>query len=127
MRNKVLEGLKSYINGRKAERQAARYLQRKGYRLIERNVRGVRGMGAGELDLIMLQKDTLVFIEVKRRAHQQDCAYAITSLAQQRLFRGAEVFLASHPAYRQYNCRFDAILIGDDLHTIEHIPDAWRG
>ena len=54
--------------GAAGEAAALRYLQRKGYRLLERNLRLGR---TGELDLVMKDGSTLVFVEVKamRQAH----------------------------------------------------------
>jgi len=49
--------------GRVGERAAARYLRRRGLRLIARNVRVARG----EIDLIAMEGRTLVFVEVKTR------------------------------------------------------------
>jgi putative endonuclease len=47
--------------GRSAEEEAAKYLQKKGFRLVERNFR----TSIGEIDLIMEDGETLVFVEVK--------------------------------------------------------------
>lgn len=49
--------------GRKGEELAAKHLEKHGYKIIERNYR-IRG---GEIDLVALQGNTLVFIEVKTR------------------------------------------------------------
>lgn len=47
------------------EKKAARHLRKKGYRLVTRNWKGRRG----EIDLVMWQGQTLVFIEVRARAN----------------------------------------------------------
>jgi putative endonuclease len=49
--------------GQQIEQQVSRYLQKQGLRLIEQNYH-CRG---GEIDLIMKEKDTLVFVEVRFR------------------------------------------------------------
>ena len=49
--------------GRRAEAVAARYLRRQGLQLIARNY-STRG---GEIDIILLLRSTLVFVEVKSR------------------------------------------------------------
>ena len=51
--------------GADAEARAAEFLQRKGYRVVDRNWT-CRG---GELDLVCLDGDTLVFVEVRARAN----------------------------------------------------------
>ena len=49
--------------GQQIEQQVSRYLQKQGLRLIEQNYQ-CRG---GEIDLIMKEKNTLVFVEVRFR------------------------------------------------------------
>ncbi len=126
MMNKVLQGLNAYITGRLAEQKACSFLQKKGYKLVARNIRSKRGIGANEIDLIMKKGKTLVFVEVKKRASLSDGAYAITPTAQKRIYRAAEIFLARHPEFSDYFCRFDAVLICDAKDPV-HVTDAWRG
>ena len=52
---------------RLGEEIAAKYLRNKGYKIIERNFR----KGYGEIDLIAIDNDTLVFIEVKTRTSKR--------------------------------------------------------
>src|SRR3989344_6550689 len=52
---------------RLGEEIAAKYLLDKGYKIIERNFR----KGYGEIDIIAIDKDTLVFIEVKTRTSRK--------------------------------------------------------
>jgi putative endonuclease len=49
---------------RRGERAAARFLRRRGLRILSRNVR----CGQGEIDLVALDGETLVFVEVKSRS-----------------------------------------------------------
>lgn len=49
--------------GAKAEKQAAAFLKKNGYRVIEKNYR----TKLGEIDIIAKERDTLVFVEVKAR------------------------------------------------------------
>jgi putative endonuclease len=49
--------------GREGESAAERFLSERGYRVLQRNVR----IPGGEIDLICLDHDVLVFVEVKRR------------------------------------------------------------
>ena len=109
--NRQLQGLFSYITGHAAENDACEYLKEKGYRLVEKNVRVQRGIGANELDLIMLDKKTLVFIEVKKRKNLSEAAEAVGRRVQKRLYRAAEIFLAKHPEYAGKDCRFDVVFV----------------
>ena len=126
MKNKVLQGLNAYITGHLAEQKACSFLQKKGYKLVARNIRTYRGIGANEIDLIMTKDKTLVFVEVKKRASVSDGAYAITPTAQKRIYRAAEIFWAQHPEFADYFCRFDAVFICEHKDPV-HITDAWRG
>ncbi|MBI3222563.1 MAG: YraN family protein [Nitrosomonadales bacterium] len=95
--------------GVQAERRAAQYLQQQGLLLVEQNYRG----RFGEIDLIMKDGNTLVFVEVRlrRNAGFGGAAASIDARKQQRLIRTAQQYLATlrHlPA-----CRFDAVLLDD--------------
>jgi putative endonuclease len=50
--------------GRRGEEEAARYLERRGYRVVARGFRGRRG----ELDLVCRHRDHVVLVEVKTRS-----------------------------------------------------------
>ena len=56
-------------SGRRAEDLAHRYLRGLGFRVVARNYRP-RG-GAGEIDLVCWDRETLVFVEVKSRASEE--------------------------------------------------------
>ena len=111
--------------GRTAESEAERFLRRKGYRIVERNLRTV----FGELDLVARQGDVLVFVEVKARrtgAHG-GAPYAVTGPKQARLARLAAHYLAQrrlgHPP-----CRFDVVLCTGGTarpEAIQHIENAF--
>ena len=51
--------------GRHGENLARKFLEKKGFKLIERNFKTPRW---GEIDLVMKDGDTLVFVEVKTRS-----------------------------------------------------------
>jgi putative endonuclease len=53
--------------GAQGEKLAARYLRRRGYKVLYRNFRGRQG---GEIDLVCRDRDTLVFVEVKSRTRE---------------------------------------------------------
>ena len=53
--------------GTRGEKLAARYLRRRGFKILYHNFRGRQG---GEIDLICRDGDTLVFVEVKTRTRE---------------------------------------------------------
>ena len=106
-----LQGLISYLSGYAAEKKALCFLKKKGYRLLCRNFSPKRGLGANELDLIMLDEGTIVFIEVKKRNSLVEAMDVVDARLQRRLFKGAQFFLASNPEYENKDCRFDVVFI----------------
>lgn len=69
--------MNNYQNGHLAEYMAMWFLRFRGYRLLFQNYRCGKGTHAGEVDLIMLKKKTVVFIEVKQRQTLEKAAYAV--------------------------------------------------
>lgn len=95
--------------GMQTERQAARYLQQQGLELIEQNYRS----RYGEIDLIMRDRKTLVFIEVRLRQHAGfgGAAASINTRKQKRIISTAQQYLAGLAHIPP--CRFDAVLLED--------------
>ena len=124
--NKALQGLISYITGRQAEEKAYSFLKKKGFVLETRNFRPQKGSGANELDLIMWDKKTLVFIEVKKRNTLTEAAEVVDNRLQKRLFKGAQTFLALNPQYEKADCRFDVVLILQNENVV-HLQNVIEG
>jgi putative endonuclease len=106
--------------GAAAESLAAEFLQSRGLAVVERNYR-CRG---GEIDLIVRDGGTLVFVEVRlRRSSAFGGARAsITAAKRRRLKFAAGLFLSR--LEREPPCRFDAILLdGLDLSRVEWLVD----
>lgn len=112
------------LSGRTAEFMALQHLRLKGYALVACNYVTGRGTGAGEIDLIVKNQTTLIFTEVKKRKDINTAAYAILPKQQERIRRAAEVFLARHPEYQNFDIRFDAVLVQLPF-KIEHIENAF--
>jgi len=106
--------------GREAETRAATYLEGQGLRLVERNFR-VRG---GEIDLIMRDGRTLVFVEVRARSRADfgGAGASITAHKQRRIILAARHWLARRG---DCACRFDCVLI--DAERLEWLRDAFSG
>lgn len=96
--------------GAQAEQWAAQYLSRQGLKLVEQNYRS----RYGEVDLIMRDGETLVFVEVRLRCNADygGAAASIDARKQQRIIRTAQQYLAG--LARIPPCRFDAVLMGDE-------------
>lgn len=95
------------ISGQIGEDDALAYLQQQGLTLVERNFR----CKGGEIDLVMQLNDTLIFVEVRKRADKNHggAAASVTSAKQKRLIIAAHIFLQRYkmpPA-----CRLDVIAI----------------
>jgi putative endonuclease len=114
--------------GYQAETVAANYLIGQGLQLIDRNVRA----GRGEIDLIMQQGNTLVFVEVRARKAQAyvSAVESISRGKRLKVIETAERLLLTHPAWQTHSCRFDVVGIqmaqGDQPAQLEWIVDAFQ-
>ena len=110
--------------GAEAEQWAARYLQQHGLKLLEQNYRS----RFGEIDLIMRDGTSLVFIEVRlrRNASFGGAAASIDAHKQQRIIRTAHQYLAG--LAHTPPCRFDAVLMdnvdGENAQWLKNAFDA---
>jgi putative endonuclease len=107
--------------GLAAEKIAETFLTNHGLKLVMQNYH----CRFGEIDLIMKEAETLVFIEVRLRSNHQfgSAGASITAQKQQKLIATAEYFLQS---YGQCVCRFDAILMDKaDLNHVEWVRNAF--
>lgn len=91
--------------GAHAEDRALRHLQERGLTLVERNFR----CRLGEVDLIMREDDTLVFVEVRQRRSTRygGAAASIDSAKQAKIIRAAQAYLLRFVHWPP--CRFDVV------------------
>jgi putative endonuclease len=104
-----------------AEHIAATFLQSKGLRLITQNYH----CRFGEIDLVMQDGKTLVFVEVRMRSNAAfgGAADSITPQKQQKLILTARHYLQQHG---EQACRFDAVLMsGAQPEQVEWICNAF--
>jgi putative endonuclease len=89
------------------EDRALAHLERAGLKRVARNFR----TRFGEIDLIMLDGDVLVFVEVRYRRSRGfgSAADSVTASKQARLVRAARGYLAAHPGHAAHACRFDLV------------------
>ncbi|MFD2229275.1 YraN family protein [Alkalimarinus sediminis] len=104
------------------EELAYRYLQRKGLSLLEKNFHHRQG----EIDLIMRQGETLVFIEVRyRKASAYGSAEeSITYRKQQSIISTANYFLMKKKLWDN-PCRFDVITFKPSKHPFKAHDINW--
>ena len=111
--------------GRDAERLAERFLTRRGLIVVARNYRCRRG----EIDLVMRDADTLVFVEVRRRTSRTfgGGLGSIDRRKRVRLVAAAELFLTVNRIGDDRPCRFDVVAIDGPSRraTIEWVRDAF--
>ena len=113
----------TYLKGLQGEATAENYLEKAGMICLERRYRAPYG----EIDLIMQDKDVLVFVEVKSRSCKTlyDAQLSVNPAKQRRIIQTALCYLNEHPEYAHCLVRFDIICLSDEC--IQHIPNAFQG
>lgn len=93
--------------GQRVEAAAEAWLQQHGLQPVVRNFTS-RG---GELDLVMRDGNTLVFVEVRFRKSDRfgSPIESVTFSKQQKLLRTAQLYLLAHRQWQDKPCRFDII------------------
>lgn len=93
--------------GDRFERDARQYLQKNGLKPIKENFRS----HFGEIDLIMRDKKTLVFIEVRARSSNQygKASETVDRNKQRRIIKTAQCYLQKYAYKEQPPCRFDVV------------------
>ena len=110
------------IAGQDAESAARRLLEAAGLGFVAANVR----YKVGEIDLVMRDGDSLVFVEVRKRRSSAfgGAAASIGHRKQARLRRAAQCYLLDSFGQRAWpGCRFDAVVFDGRSH--EWIRDAF--
>lgn len=102
------------------------FLVAQGLRPLARQVR----YRLGEIDLVMLHGEVLVFVEVRYRASAShgDGLDSITRAKQKKLVRAAQLFLQGQSRYANAPCRFDVVSVSGSA-TAPHfdwLRDAFR-
>ena len=104
------------------EKTAAQYLEKTGYRILERNFR----CKSGELDLIALDGNVLVFLEVKYRknAVYGTPAEAVTRAKQRTICKVAAFYRLKYGVSQDVPCRFDVVaILGEQIEVIKNAFD----
>jgi len=121
--------------GQWGEEQAARFLEKHGFRIIERRARPSR---RGELDLIATRDNALVFVEVKTRANEKfGSPISSVGRAKRHALNRAAIRWLRRARWPKLVCRFDVVeVVGAPSsknppiirHTENAFPfeEAWR-
>lgn len=112
----------SHITGRIGEELAINYLQRKGYKIIEKNFQ----CRQGEIDIIAKDKDEIVIIEVKTRKCLEygKPAEAVNETKKKHIYKATEYYLYIKKLEKAY-IRIDVIevYIKENKYYINHIKN----
>lgn len=114
-----------HLLGERGEELVAQYVQSQGFTVLARNFR----CRLGEIDIIALRKECLVFVEVKaRRAQPFPISEVVLFSKQQKIIRAARAFLLQNN-YEDKIYRFDVATVlfdGAMNGSIDYIEDAFR-
>jgi len=112
----------SNSRGVKYEKQALAFLKQQGLSLVCQNFY----CRFGEIDLIMSDHSTLVFIEVRYRKNQDygGAAASITRQKQQKIIKTAKHYLSQ--LEDEPYCRFDVVTISEHTPQPQWIQDAFQ-
>ncbi|MBO1906603.1 YraN family protein [Microvirga sp. 3-52] len=97
----------TFLRGHRAEWIALLFLVMKGYRPLARRY----AASGGEIDLIVVRGDTIVFVEVKARGLMDGALSAITARKRQRFSRAVRTWLTRNDWARSRTWRADAVFI----------------
>lgn len=116
----------SLFKGRNAEQSAEEFLNNNHLITVTRNF----NCKLGEIDLIMLDNNELVFVEVRARKSNNygTAAESISQSKQKKICKTAKFFLLQNRNYQNHNCRFDVVELNDfgkASSNIEWIKDAF--
>lgn len=111
------------LSGAQAEALACAHLERAGLKLLARNFRCPQG----EIDLVMDDRDTLVFVEVRYRRSNAfgTPAETVGRHKRARLRAAAGHYLVKHAVDR--SCRFDVVAVSSGEPRVEWLRDAFGG
>ncbi len=110
------------IAGNRSENAALEYLTKRGLKLRQRNFQCL----LGEIDLIMQEDNTLVFVEVRYRSDKDygSALATVTPRKQHKITQTATFYLQKNGLYDRCYCRFDVVAF--DGKAVEWIRDAFQ-
>ena len=119
----IYMNLTGLLRGKKAEEQAASYLQNQGLIILAKNAR----YKCGEIDIIAIHKDTHVFVEVKYRKnnHHGESSEMVSASKQAKVAKASKLWLQENDPNFEKGCRFDVIAITKGHKDREELNIQW--
>jgi len=117
----------AYTRGVEAEKTAARYLQLKGYKILECRYK----TSVGEIDLVARKGDMIVFAEVKAHKSEEQALYAVNEKTRRRIEAAAGHYIAHHEEISGLGMRFDVLIVPPaalnllGAVSVHHLDNAW--
>ena len=107
--------------GKKGEERAAVALEAAGMEIIAKNVRSREG----EIDIVALEGDTIVFVEVKAWSvfGMEDLQYGLDIRKQRKIIKTAKYFLSENRKYNRMAIRFDVVFVNNN--SVTHLASAF--
>lgn len=108
--------------GARFEQQARLFLEKQGLKFLAAN----QSFKCGELDLIMQEGDTIVFVEVRQRKndHFGTAVESVDWRKQQKWLNAASLWLAQRgQSLEDTDCRFDLVAFGHSADQIEWLAN----
>lgn len=98
--------------GKQKEKEAELFLQKQNIKILERNFR----CRQGEIDLVGLENDVLVFVEVKYRKTNVSGRpeEAVSHNKQEKICRVCDYYRMTHPFFHFKSIRFDVVAIDEN-------------
>jgi putative endonuclease len=105
------------------EKIAAAYLEDSGYEILRKNYRSRRG----EIDIVALKDETLVFVEVKTWGELpfSELARSLDRKKRDKIIRESRRFMYQELPEGRFYIRYDVVYIDPQRAHIEHIIDAF--
>ncbi|MBQ0039112.1 MAG: YraN family protein [Treponema sp.] len=119
-----MEELSTRQKGNVGEDKAVSYLKSQNYTILDRNYR----IRTGEIDIVALKDDVLVFVEVKSLPHGniEILSHELNSTKQKKIIKTSKSYLQKHRQYSNGLIRYDVLAIDvPGLDPVHHIVSAF--
>ncbi len=118
----MVDAFKPKARGDSAEIDACSFLEKRGLRLLDKNYRSFYG----EIDLIMLDGDEIVFVEVRMRKEKGfgDGVESVSKTKQRKIIKTGLLYLQKKGWLDKRDCRFDVVGV-DENNQFEWVENAF--